>query len=57
MWGEKDSWIPVINAYQFKDAISNSKLLIFDGAGHVPMEEIPEQSVREALSFLQQKPW
>ena len=57
MWGEKDAWIPVINAYQFKDAISNSKLLIFDGAGHVPMEEIPEQSVREALSFLQQKPW
>lgn len=56
LWGKKDAWIPVSNAYQFKDAILHSQLTIFDGAGHVPMEEIPEQTVKEALNFLQQKP-
>ncbi|TDQ19196.1 pimeloyl-ACP methyl ester carboxylesterase [Algoriphagus boseongensis] len=52
LWGEKDSWISVSNAYSFESAILGSNLVIFPEAGHVPMEEIPTESVSEYLSFL-----
>jgi pimeloyl-ACP methyl ester carboxylesterase len=52
LWGAKDSWIPVSQAYQIEKAIPGSKLIIFEEAGHVPMEEIPTESVAEYLSFL-----
>jgi pimeloyl-ACP methyl ester carboxylesterase len=52
LWGEKDSWIPVRQGYVLEKAIPGSNLIIFPGAGHVPMEEIPTESVAEYLSFL-----
>jgi len=52
LWGKKDTWIPVENAYLFQHAIKNSQLVIFDDAGHVPMEEIPGESLQPALDFL-----
>jgi pimeloyl-ACP methyl ester carboxylesterase len=52
LWGGKDSWIPVWQAYALKKAITGSNLIIFEEAGHVPMEEIPTESVTEYLSFL-----
>ncbi len=54
LWGEKDKWIPVQYAYQFKDAIKSSQLKIYPKAGHVPMEEIPEETVAAALDFLKE---
>jgi pimeloyl-ACP methyl ester carboxylesterase len=52
LWGGKDSWIPVSQAYALEKAIPGSNLVIFDQAGHVPMEEIPTESVAEYLAFL-----
>lgn len=52
LWGRKDSWIPLSQAYALEKAIPRSNLIIFDEAGHVPMEEIPTKSVAEYLSFL-----
>lgn len=52
MWGKQDSWIPVNQAYSLEKAISGSKLIVFKDAGHVPMEEIPTESVAKYLSFL-----
>lgn len=52
LWGAKDSWIPVSQGYALQKAIPGSNLIIFDDAGHVPMEEIPTESVAEYLSFL-----
>ena len=52
LWGRKDSWIPVSQAYALEKAIPGSNLVIFDQAGHVPMEEIPTESVAEYLAFL-----
>jgi pimeloyl-ACP methyl ester carboxylesterase len=56
IWGEKDEWIPVANAYSFNKDIKDSELKIFSQAGHVPMEEIPSETVRSAMDFLQDKP-
>ena len=52
LWGKDDSWIPVSQGYALEKAISGSKLVVFDNAGHVPMEEIPTESVTKYLSFL-----
>ncbi|NVK50221.1 MAG: alpha/beta hydrolase [Cyclobacteriaceae bacterium] len=52
MWGKEDSWISVSNAYSLEKAIPGSNLVVFDGVGHVPMEEIPTESVSKYLSFL-----
>ena len=52
LWGQKDTWIPVSQGYALEKAIPGSNLIIFDEAGHVPMEEIPTESVAEYLSFL-----
>ncbi len=52
MWGKEDSWIPLENGEMLSTLIPGSKLKVFEYAGHVPMEEIPTESVSEYLSFL-----
>ena len=52
MWGEEDTWIPVELAQQFKENIQGSELIIYKNTGHVPMEEIPEKTVKDAIEFL-----
>lgn len=52
MWGDKDSWIPVTDAYKFAEDIEGSELKIYKNVGHVPMEESPLQTSRDAKKFL-----
>ncbi|MBV7439968.1 alpha/beta hydrolase [Weeksellaceae bacterium TAE3-ERU29] len=52
LWGEKDTLVSLSDAEKFNKNIPNSKLVIFKGAGHVPMEEIPEESVKPVLEFI-----
>ncbi len=52
IWGAKDTWIPVSQAKILEKAIPGSSLEIFEEAGHVPMEEIPTETVAQYLSFL-----
>lgn len=56
LWGEEDSWIPVTTALLFKDALPQAKVKIYPDVGHIPMEEIPEQSVNDFLEFLARHP-
>ena len=52
LWGAKDNWIPLAQGQRLQKAIPGANLLVFDTAGHVPMEEIPTETVAEYLSFL-----
>jgi pimeloyl-ACP methyl ester carboxylesterase len=52
LWGENDTWIPVSQGYLLEKAIKGSKMIVFPNTGHVPMEEIPTESVGAYLSFL-----
>ncbi len=52
LWGAEDRWIPVADAQGFADGIKNTRLIIYPGVGHVPMEEHPGPTARAALSFL-----
>ena len=53
MWGKEDSLIPFEVAARFEKAISNTTTAYYDGVGHVPNEEIPDQSKEDLLAFLQ----
>jgi pimeloyl-ACP methyl ester carboxylesterase len=53
LWGREDMWIPVHNAYRFHSMLSNSKLKIYPQVGHVPMEEIPDESLLDVMNFLE----
>jgi pimeloyl-ACP methyl ester carboxylesterase len=52
LWGRQDRWIPVRVASLFADAIPNSQLIIYENCGHVPMEEMAEETIRDVTDFL-----
>lgn len=51
-WGEADNWIPLAHAENFAAEIEGAKLITYPGVGHIPMEEIPQQSANDAKDFL-----
>lgn len=52
LWGEADAWVPVSNAAHFQKEIKGAQLKLYPGAGHIPMEELPQETVQDALRFL-----
>jgi len=52
MWGKHDNWFTLDIAKQFQNDLPNDELIVYDNAGHVPMEEIPEQTALDAKKFL-----
>lgn len=52
MWGEEDPWIPMSSAHKFDEAIPDSRIISYEKVGHVPMEEEPIRSAKDALAFL-----
>ena len=53
MWGEKDAWIPVRHVESFQRDLPSIQVKRYPDLGHVPMEEMPELTARDALAFLQ----
>lgn len=51
-WGEQDLWVPVEWAHRFAADLPRTELVIYPDAGHVPMEEIPGPTARDARDFL-----
>jgi pimeloyl-ACP methyl ester carboxylesterase len=51
-WGALDAWIPLAQGQRLAGLIPGSTLLVYDHAGHVPMEEIPSLTVADAIDFL-----
>lgn len=52
LWGKEDLLIDVKYAEEFRQNMPNASLIIYDEVGHVPMEEIPIQSVNDVVQFL-----
>jgi pimeloyl-ACP methyl ester carboxylesterase len=54
MWGGKDTWIPYDPiGKQWQAAYPGATHAVYPDAGHVPMEEIPAQTLTDLLTFLQ----
>ncbi len=52
LWGSEDAWIPVEYAHRFVNELPNARLIIYEGVGHVPMEENPIVTAEDVLEFL-----
>lgn len=52
MWGAKDAVIHYVDAFKFKHDIEGSRLVMYDNAGHVPMVELPEETLQDLKTFL-----
>lgn len=52
IWGAKDNWIPLDNGKRMNRVLPNSKLVVLENSGHVPMEESPEKTLAILKTFL-----
>jgi pimeloyl-ACP methyl ester carboxylesterase len=51
-WGGQDTWIPVSHVERFGRDIPGARTIVYPGLGHLPMEEDPETTAKDALEFL-----
>lgn len=56
LWGREDRFIPVDSAAYFGRALPQAKTVIYDGVGHLPMEEVPDRSAADLRAFLDALP-
>jgi pimeloyl-ACP methyl ester carboxylesterase len=54
VWGEKDSILSVRDASEFERLIPDSRKVVMEETGHVPMTERPETFNRLLLDFLEE---
>ncbi len=52
LWGRQDALITAEDAYRFGQDIPGSRVIVYDGVGHVPMEEVTARSAADARQFL-----
>ena len=52
MWGRNDRIVPVGGAYEYEQLIPDSRSVIFEDTGHVPMIERPALFNRLLEDFL-----
>jgi pimeloyl-ACP methyl ester carboxylesterase len=52
IWGKEDQLISYTNAALFKQDIQDSRVLVLDKVGHIPMEEAPNQVAAAILEFI-----
>jgi len=55
IWGDKDTLIPVENAYRYHKLYQNSSLIIIPGANHSLLIEHPKQAIEAIKTFLNDK--
>ena len=53
LWGREDSWIPLKRGEELHGLIPESVLRVIDDAGHLIIEEKPDELVKEILDFIQ----
>lgn len=53
MWGGRDVWIPTEEMVRnWRRDLPSAEFIIYEKAGHIPMEEMPDETARDADSFL-----
>lgn len=56
IWGTSDTAVDPASAAQLKQVFSDCQLVTFDGVGHLPYEEVPEDFNRVVTKFLSEGP-
>ena len=53
LWGREDQLLHVRSVETWQAGIDHLQVTVWDGVGHMPMIEIPEQSAERYRSFLE----
>lgn len=53
LWGAKDRWIPVRHLASWQRDLENGTFIVYEGIGHMPMEELPGETARDVSAFLE----
>ena len=51
VWGKEDEILSPAGAEDFRVLFPNSKVILMDGIGHLPMVEAPEQTAKDYLAY------
>lgn len=57
LWGTQDRMISAGHGERFAAIMPDARLITYDGAGHVAMEELPDDTARDVRAFLQGLDW
>ncbi len=55
IWGSSDTAVDPASAAQLQQCFKDCRLVMFEGAGHLPYEEVPEEFNRTVAEFLSPK--
>ncbi len=53
LWGAKDRWIPVRYLADWQRDLADGTFIVYEGVGHMPMEELPRESAADVRDFLE----
>ncbi len=53
LWGAEDQLIFASAAKTFDERLPNAHVIVYDGVGHIPMEEAPDRTASDIDAFLQ----
>ena len=53
LWGEEDKLIPASSAAWFAKRFPNNRTHIYKGIGHIPMQELPDESARDVMAWME----
>jgi pimeloyl-ACP methyl ester carboxylesterase len=56
IWGTADKAVDPASAAQLKERLSDCQLVMFEGVGHLPYEEVPDEFNRAVTKFLSESP-
>lgn len=56
IWGAADTAVDPASATQLKQRLSNCEIVMFEGVGHLPYEEVPDEFNRAVAKFLTESP-
>jgi len=54
IWGAADRWLPASHAERMRALIPDSRAAVIQNAGHLVLEEQPEDAAREIIDFLRE---
>jgi 2-hydroxymuconate-semialdehyde hydrolase len=54
IWGAADRWLPAAHGERLRALIPNSRMTVVENAGHLVLEEQPEESAHALVDFLRE---
>src|SRR6266700_3143556 len=53
IWGSMDAAVDPLSATRLRENFENCRLVMFEGVGHLPYEEVPDQFNNAVIEFLE----